>query len=36
MKSNTVNRTKHHQRIIDTIYRFLLAVSDERKSAAGS
>jgi CubicO group peptidase (beta-lactamase class C family) len=25
MQSNTVNRTKHHQRIIDTIYRFMPA-----------
>lgn len=25
MQSNTVNRSKHHQRIIDTIYRFLPA-----------
>ena len=29
MQSNTVNRTKHHQRIIDTIYRFLPSAKTE-------
>lgn len=30
MQSNTVNRTKHHQRIIDTIYRFIPAEKTHR------
>jgi CubicO group peptidase (beta-lactamase class C family) len=33
MQSNTVNRTKHHNRIIDTIYRYLPA---EKKSQGDS